>query len=264
MKRSIQAAAGDSAEEPAAYLASEHTRLEMETGGSWSSAFLLVRTFDSLYGSYGHPTTTGPQVYSIPHRLVTPGENAKKYRGLDREPVSSTSMEVSRGRVQDHFLQSLRDASDASVVLGAPSRWEVVWVQAAEAHAEPPLRMSLMGYEPNYFPGGCFSPLCDCMCLPRCHGTDREGILFKDYHMRLNDGVRRVLDCLGVGFRKVRRQRTKGPGIPMRVAPRPTQTSSDGPRGQNPSEAPPILSLEVDEVCCGIRSATCDLARGCR
>jgi len=38
--------------------------------------------------------------------------------------------------------------------------------------------------------GDHFSASCDCLCFPRWHGTDPEGLLFREHFSRLNrDGL---------------------------------------------------------------------------
>ena len=43
-----------------------------------------------------------------------------------------------------------------------------------------------LGFEPTWFVGDCFSAVCDCMCFPKWHGTDKEGVLFVEHYERLN------------------------------------------------------------------------------
>ena len=88
----------------------------------------------------------------------------------------------------DFQLTSLHDALDVLKVaeVESPNIYEIIWAKIAGFNATPPEGFILAGYEPSFFPEGYFSPLCDCMCVPRWHGSDEEGILFRDYFQQLN------------------------------------------------------------------------------
>jgi hypothetical protein len=49
-----------------------------------------------------------------------------------------------------------------------------------------PAGFSSIGFEPPFFYSDHFSASCDCMLVPRWHGTDKEGALFKEYFQMLN------------------------------------------------------------------------------
>ena len=68
----------------------------------------------------------------------------------------------------------------------APGVYEPVGVRTAGSGAAPPDGLLRAGLEPSYLPKGYFSPACDCMCFPRWHGTDPEGILFVEHFAKLN------------------------------------------------------------------------------
>jgi ribosomal protein L7/L12 len=177
------------------------------------SAFLIVRKFDGLYRSHGYRTPQGTQKYSFPQTGMEPDAVGKKYRGLDREPLEGLPLEflarilradpssvpipvrtatlamghlsTAKG-VEDHVLISIEDARDVYLTLGEPEDWEIVWVRLVEDSSQAPPQSVCVGFEPSWYPGGYFSPLCDCMCFPRWHGTDEAGTLFARYHARLN------------------------------------------------------------------------------
>jgi large subunit ribosomal protein L7/L12 len=178
------------------------------------SAFLIVKKFDGLYRSYGYRTPRGTQIYSLPQEGIEPDAVRKKYRGLDREPLTGLPLDslarmlrlnaaaapiaertatlamaqlsVARGVQEDHLLPSFEDARDVYLTLGEPKDWEIVWAQLTGESGQAPPQSVRLGCEPSWYPGGYFSALCDCMCFPRWHGTDEAGTLFADYHARLN------------------------------------------------------------------------------
>ena len=123
-----------------------------------------------------------------------------RYRGLDRDALScfveGTTGEVrmeelkQEGRVDtdDELILGLDDARD---VLGwmneeCPGVYEIIWTRIAGASAVPPIGWRKLGFEPTYFGSDHFSAICDCMCFPRWHGTDKEGTLFAEFFSRLN------------------------------------------------------------------------------
>jgi len=177
------------------------------------SAFLVVKTFQVLYESFSNRLPQGTAIYSLPQEGIKPDAVAKKYRGLDREPLSGWSLESmarllrtnptavpiperaailamaaleNDGRAKDDLLLFLQDARDVYLTLGEPNDWEILWVRLGDASVDPPAQTALLGFEPTWFPEGDFSPVCDCMCFPRYHGTDRKGTLFADHYARLN------------------------------------------------------------------------------
>ena len=180
------------------------------------SAFLIVRRFEAVYKSYPHRTPRGTQQqYALPQEGLEVDAVGKKYRGLDREPVEGLSPRL-LGRILranptglptplraaslamaqltrppgiehlNHLLFSLDDARDVYLTLAERQDWEIVWVRLAETRIQPPPQSERLGIEPSWYPGGSFSPVCDCMCFPRWHGTDKKGSLFAEYYARLN------------------------------------------------------------------------------
>jgi hypothetical protein len=68
----------------------------------------------------------------------------------------------------------------------SPDDYEIIWAKIADRPHRPPSTFQRLGFEPTYFTSDHFSAVCDCMCFPRWHGTDREGELFRPYSDRLN------------------------------------------------------------------------------
>src|SRR6185369_8576769 len=92
------------------------------------------------------------------------------------------------GEGRDGFLATYEQALDVLAWQNqeTPNTYEIVWTQIADRHAERPPGFVRLGFEPTYFTGDHFSAICDCMCFPRWHGTDSEGVLFAGYFARLN------------------------------------------------------------------------------
>ena len=186
------------------------------------SAFLIVRRFEAVYRAYPHTTPRGTQTYALPQAGLEPGTVRAQYRGLDRQPLTGRSLRVLAGILRanplavppplrtatlamaqltrapgrdrrehpDHLVFSLDDACAVYLTLGEPDAWEIVWVRLSEARIQPPPQCARLGIEPSWYPEGYFSPVCDCMCFPRWHGTDQDGTLFADHYARLNaDGL---------------------------------------------------------------------------
>jgi hypothetical protein len=172
--------------------------------------FLIVRDFNSLYVRFPEPADR--PIYAIPVRGMAPESMAKRYRGIDREPLEPWSLEDlrhglpgipfprpeeqaacvglfdlgSRDEADWDFIWQLEDARHIYALLENRHEWEVVWVApVAVASARPPGSVRF-GFEPTWYTGDHFSAVCDCLCFPRWHGTDPEGILFREHYERLN------------------------------------------------------------------------------
>jgi hypothetical protein len=188
-----------------------------ESQPTLQSGFLLVKTFESLYRAFERPTPRHVALYSVPRRGLEPDVAPKKYRGIFRHPLWASSWLLGRrftrcsngrilgtplakraaslaitylashGRAEDNFICSLCDALDVRSLLGNPEEWEIIWVARTEARVKPPPFTWRLGFEPSHFYPDHFSAVCDCLCFPKWHGTDKEGTLFEDHHARLNE-----------------------------------------------------------------------------
>jgi hypothetical protein len=180
--------------------------------------FLIVTRFEVLYRDYCNRIEkiareqwgfTNELIYSIPQQSVSPTEVRKKYRGIDRVPLIAwpsrqfpeetwmgreepeacqtlEDLETSAG-AQEGFIFSIRDARRVSSLLRYPERWETIWARNSGVEIDRTGVGSTLGFEPTWFVGDRFSAVCDCMCFPKWHGTDKEGLLFADYYERLNE-----------------------------------------------------------------------------
>jgi hypothetical protein len=122
-----------------------------------------------------------------------------RYRGIDRNALTPFAkgslaevrlLELKGGQIDstEDFLTTYKQAID---VLGwtkeeSSEDYEIIWAKIADRPDRPPSTFQRLGFEPTYFMGDHFSGICDCMCFPRWHGTDREGKLFRSYFDRLN------------------------------------------------------------------------------
>jgi hypothetical protein len=175
-----------------------------------NAGFLIVRSFEFLYSRFALTLGNKAPFYAIP-RLDRPSDHlARRYRGLDRNPLGGWP--VSKLGVELHDLaseepeahQAMYDLEEAGGVeaelvlspsgvqrvfalLRKPEDWDVIWSACPQTEGDRMGVGSTLGYEPTWFPSGHFSALCDCMCFPRWHGTDREGTLFADHFARLNE-----------------------------------------------------------------------------
>ncbi len=92
-----------------------------------------------------------------------------------------------RGRCEGGYIFELEDAQVAYDRLGHEKPdYEVVWTRISGTASPRPPNFAHIGYEPTWFTGDHFSASCDCMLIPRWHGTDEEGRLFIDYFGQLN------------------------------------------------------------------------------
>jgi hypothetical protein len=182
------------------------------------SGFLIVHRYEELYGDYcnrfeklyrDHWSLTDALIYSVPQQRLPASEVPKKYRGIDRMPLIAwpaqkfpdetwigreepeacqafDDLETSN-RAQDDFILSLMDARHVFSLLRNPERWEIVWAGNSDHVLDRTGVGATLGFEPTWFVGDHFSAVCDCMCFPKWHGTDKEGTLFADHYKRLNE-----------------------------------------------------------------------------
>ena len=177
------------------------------------SGFLVVKRFEALYRDFASTGRFDRAIYALPVGGTGPDRVAVQYRGLDRDAIrpwrdkpwgdkEATSPRIRMAELlramlddpaftfdgQEDFLRNERDAHQVLkwAEEEAPGDYEISWARVAGAPDAPPSGYQLLGYEPTYFVSDHFSPLCDCMCFPRWHGTDEEGSLFLDYFERLN------------------------------------------------------------------------------
>ena len=182
--------------------------------------YLVVQPFDVLYAEFAAKPKFNLEIYALPRYGTSPQSVLKHYHGLDRSPLESSGpappshMHIAAPEPFDYFKSATsvlaaqmrmheleeEDRSFSGIIydgegLNDVLRWlaeerehgyETLWARVAGSHAVPPAGYHCLGLEPSYFPGGFFSPVCDALCFPRWHGTDSEGVLFREHFDRLN------------------------------------------------------------------------------
>lgn len=180
--------------------------LEMLESSNIEFAYLVVKRFGVLYKNFAQKPEFNLPIYALPVFGTDWNDCRVQYHGLDRDPLLagdypwSSLAEIRMAEIRTAEKEEvpywankeyLFRAEDLVEVLKwaeeeVPGEYEPVWARLAGSDNTPPISYKLAGYEPSYFPSGFFSPLCDCMCFPRWHGTDQEGILFSPYFKQLN------------------------------------------------------------------------------
>jgi hypothetical protein len=176
------------------------------------SGFLIVRTFEEVYRTFGVLPPVVDVPYSIPRPGVPPQAIDKRYRGIDylalgawpvkergveHNPCAAEEPEAYQlmwdledaGRAAEDFVFALDDVRWLYLALREPAKWEIIWVRDAGTTGGRIGVGPTLGFEPTWFWGGHFSAVCDSICFPRWHGTDPEGTLFAEYHERLNENA---------------------------------------------------------------------------
>jgi hypothetical protein len=159
--------------------------------------FLVVKRFEPLFREFAAKPEFDRRIYAVPVHGDDPAAAAIRYSGLDRDAVQpyatgtlaeSRMAELDPEDAHGGFLRSLDDAYEVQrwAEEEAPGVHEVVWARVAGEFVAPPAGFERLGCEPSYFSGDHFSAVCDCMCFPRWHGTDPEGVLFREHFERLN------------------------------------------------------------------------------
>lgn len=164
-----------------------------------TSGYLIVLRFSALYAKYAPKYHDLPHMYALPDVTRAWSQSAIQYRGTDRDaldanPLTPTTMaEIfladleKEHRCADGLLFAPEDVAAAlSWLEDQADQYEVIWVREYGAHDPPPEGFTFLGFEPSYFTGDHFSASCDCMLIPRWHGTDQDGTLFLEHFRRLN------------------------------------------------------------------------------
>jgi hypothetical protein len=169
------------------------------------SGYLIVKTYEKLYEDYKSKYNLSQHVYGIPRIDVQPETYPQKYRGIDRDALSAFNESDLLAEVRleelkrdakdednllllDGIILSYEDALEVYDYLDEQkSTYEVIWTRIANSTGQVPEGFTSLGFEPSYYFGDHFSALCDCMFIPRWHGTDQDGILFETYYRKLNE-----------------------------------------------------------------------------
>ncbi len=171
-----------------------------------TSGYLIVLRFSALYDKYArrYQDDAGyrgsPPLYAMPGVDRPWSESAIQYRGTDRDALGPNL--VAPANLAEVFLDDLEKQrrcpegllftqEDVVAALSwlddqEADQYEVIWVREHGTEDAPPEGFVFLGYEPSYFTGDHFSPSCDCMLIPRWHGTDQEGVAFLEYFRCLN------------------------------------------------------------------------------
>ena len=161
------------------------------------AGFLIVKTFEQLYQDYVQRYQLSQSVYAIPRVDLQPNDYKIQYRGIDRDALdpyenSDNLAEIRMDELviehkcEEGFLFSFEIIHDVLSYIENIKQYEVVWTRIANSDHLPPKSFISIGFEPSYFTSDHFSALCDCMLIPRWHGTDKEGTLFQNYYRQLN------------------------------------------------------------------------------
>ena len=183
-----------------------------------SAGYLIATRFDVLYdaalrsGKYDDNQKTNQPIYGLPHksRPVLPPD-MPQYRGTYRKPLWALSFENARRFTE---LDTPCEANEATAMLDEiesatgredgwvtvedeilrvwnalgddQPRYEIIFGNEWGDAAKPPPGAQFLGCDSAYFAGNHFSCICDAMFLPQWHGTDPEGVLFKEHFRKLN------------------------------------------------------------------------------
>jgi hypothetical protein len=166
-----------------------------------TSGFLVLKRFEPLFREFAAKPEFDRRIYALPVFRDEPSSAVVRYRGLDRDAIGAYThgslaeirmAELDPDDADGGFIRTLEQAREVLrwAEEEAPSVYEIAWAQVAGTTHAPPPGFELLGFEPSYFTGDHFSAICDCLCFPRWHGTDPEGLLFREHFSRLNrDGL---------------------------------------------------------------------------
>lgn len=167
--------------------------------GTIESGFLVVLRFDVLYSRYAPRYQGTRDICALPRIDRSWTECPIKYCGTDRDALDANHDRPSllaellladlemQGRCIGGVLRTPEDLDEVLRSLEDDvAQYEAIWVRQMGADEHVPAGISRLGIEPSYFIGDHFSASCDCMMIPRWHGTDGDGTLFLDHFRRLN------------------------------------------------------------------------------
>ena len=161
------------------------------------AGYLIVKTFSRLYRDYAPRYKLTRDFYALPRIDRGPTSLSIQYRGLDRDALdpytnSDDLAEIRMaelekiGGCEDGFLFSDETLRDVLSLAQSPLDCEVIWTNVASSRIQAPAGFVSAGFDPTYFEGDHFSASCDCMLIPRWHGTDKNGTQFLEYFRQLN------------------------------------------------------------------------------
>ncbi len=168
----------------------------------FEAGFLIVKTYQRLYREYSGRYGLDHDFYAIPRVDREPQQATVQYRGLDRDAMNeggsnavynNNSLAEIRmeelaklGKCCMGFTFSLEDAKDAFSYVEDQADREIIWARTVVSNDTPPSDYASIGFEPTDFWTDHFAPQCDCMLIPRWHGSDNEGTLFSGHFRKLN------------------------------------------------------------------------------
>jgi hypothetical protein len=170
----------------------ENDEIEVKAG------FLIVKTYPAIYSDYVGKYELQKDFYGLPRKDFPDSKQIIQYRGIDRDALdpykdSDNLSEIQMdelekiGKCSDGFLFDLSTAQEILDLLDDKQiNYEIIWARTVNSNVAPPVGFESIGFEPTYFVGDHFSASCDCMVIPRWHGTDDEGTLFLEHFKKLN------------------------------------------------------------------------------
>ncbi len=171
--------------------------------------YLIVEKYASLYDKYKGRYNLTTDRYAIPRIDRAPADYRIRYQGIDRDclvpndisplnlaelrlaEIANTNISLNKDRNYETALESDFIPPEllyemVELLEADRPKHETIFVKRAEVSCKIPDHYISIGYEPSYFYSDHFSASCDCMLIPRWHGTDEEGKLFLKYFALLN------------------------------------------------------------------------------
>lgn len=166
-----------------------------------TNGFLVLKRFEHLFREFAAKPELDRRIYALPVFGDEPSRAVVRYRGLDRDAIEPSlrgslaeirMAELDPDDAHGGFIGTLEQAREVLRWADeeAPAIYEIAWARVAGSSHAPPPGFEFLGFEPSFFTSDHFSASCDCLCFPRWHGTDPDGLLFREHFIRLNrDGL---------------------------------------------------------------------------
>ncbi len=169
--------------------------------------YFIVQTFQRRYADYDRPAPPSQRVYAIPINGEPPSSASKRYRGVDRRPLSAVPRQMrgefpnnlvepeaqdrlnrleERGVAKDDLIRDLVSAQWVMSAVQDQKSYEVIGVRRLREKTEVDTPR-LFGWDVAYLDGDHYSAIANCMFFPSWGGTDEAGATYSVPFNRLNE-----------------------------------------------------------------------------
>lgn len=194
-------------------LTREYLELTTSSGFEKMTAFLILKTFESIYSEYSHQFNPEEKFFIIPDEDIIDAEIGRKYSGIYRMPLAASRLNQSKllenteavkyeelsaqdliyqlqekNLAHGGFIFDYENALEIYEKIVNKDKYEIVWVKTIDEDDESkhPPNSSIIGYDVSGFPHTHHSAIADHLFFTRWIELDSEEKLFEQFYKRLN------------------------------------------------------------------------------